>query len=138
MIRESLCKAKRVDNNEWIEGFYYKTWNYVDGKKQDIHYIINYEFGVSHEIQPETKCYFTYKYDINGAPIWENDIVKPLSNSFILQVVWNEEERDYLFKNLKGGYDFMIGKISELSSFARDKEVEIIGNIYKREFKKAC
>lgn len=26
-MREMLFKAKRIDNGEWIEGYYYQTWS---------------------------------------------------------------------------------------------------------------
>lgn len=125
-MREIICKAKRKDNGEWIEGYYC----YDTNDKPCIQALVTHEFK---EYDPKTLCWLTHMKDINGDEIWENDIIECLSNNFVLQVVWSDECQQFLFEILEGGYDFMIGKAYELSAVARDKKIKIVGNIFDEE-----
>ena len=130
-MRELLCKGKRKDNNEWFEGYYYKSWVCKNGKKYDVHMIHNYELDDAYEIEIDTLCQLTHMTDVNECKVWENDIVET-TNGFTLQVIWSDEYQEFLFKNLKGGYAFMKDLVSELSSFTRDKQFEVVGNVFDK------
>lgn len=72
-MREHRYKAKRLANNEWVEGYYWQNWC-------DNHFIrTTIEHGrimiKDYEIDPETLCEFTGEYDKKGNMIWEHDIV---------------------------------------------------------------
>ena len=128
-MRELLCKAKRKDNNEWFEGYYYKSWVCKNGKKYYVHMIHNYELDDAYEIEIDTLGQLTHMNDVNECKVWENDIVET-TNGFTLQVIWSDNYQEFLFKNLKGGYAFMKDLVSELSSFTKDKDIKIVGNIF--------
>ena len=129
-MREILFKAKEKTTNKWIEGYYYKSWGCNDGRMYDIHYIHNYDMDESYEIDINTLCQLTNMTDINGDKVWENDVIESLLNRFTLQVVWSDEHHDFLFKNIEGGYDFMIGKVYEFNSLRNSKNIKIVGNIF--------
>lgn len=76
-IRKIWFKAKRIDNKEWVKGFYIYNFD------MDQHYISigncyldDPERTKQYEVIPETLCQCTGIYDKNGEWVWENDIVK--------------------------------------------------------------
>lgn len=81
--REILFKGKRIDNGEWIEGYYCKrkTGHYDNvGFHDEYKDCIIVEFsdgGITwYDVDPSTICRYIGESDKNDQPIWENDIVE--------------------------------------------------------------
>lgn len=84
-MRSKICKAKRKDNKEWVEGYYFCMVH--DDKRHEHHFIIPIGADLSKgtpieqiqvEIDIDTLCDDTGLTDKNGRKIWENDIVHVL------------------------------------------------------------
>ena len=128
-MREILFKAKRLDNGEWVEGYYAKL-GYGNNTKHFIIQNVSLQEDISYfedvEIDIYTLCQYTGLTDNNGQKIWENDICEMVYDGVVntYVIVWDKDELD--FKGTNGKEDYG-GNFEYLGCC---EEIIVIGNIF--------
>ena len=135
-IENIKFKAKRLDNGEWVEGYYIKKPSYHQTPKGDVvedgedHLI----FGMTkndvqplcYEVDPSTVCQFTGLKDCKGKELFENDLIHFVGHKPIGKVIWSEEN-----------YAFMVASGNEplywLSEVLEIGKIAIVGNKFDKE-----
>lgn len=135
-MRDIRFKAKRIDNGEWVEGFYCKRkTRYYDniGFHDEYKNCIIVEFsdgGIDWcDVDPSTICQYTGLTDKNGRKIWENDIVKYTDMityaEKIDRIEWNETHASFVrLHKIKMGFQYL-----NIDEFIANR-CEVIGNIF--------
>lgn len=145
-IENIKFKAKSLDNQEWICGFFYKengnTYIIEDRQKESM-----LNRNIPYKVVPDTVCQFTGFHDKNGKEIYEGDMLwsdKEPSGIFPLDkdphmavVCWSEEHGVFYKMTFKDpeAREFQNPHRSchVLSRFIR--HYEVIGNIHEPEWK---
>ena len=122
-MREILFKAKRMDNGEWVEGYYIGPVSVLN-----VHEIcdIHDTTGTRLEVDPSTVCEYTGLTDKNGKKIFEGDILS--YNGSREPVIFNTDLRIPCFTTGIGS-----GSSTPLHPYKLSKRHFVIGNIYDGE-----
>lgn len=114
-------KAKRLDNNTWVEGYFYAECGntYIIEDRQSESMLNRNE---AHQVAPSTVCQFTGLKDTNDVPIFEGNIID------------FGGEGEVVFKD--GAFNVKFGKYTEclLSSLVKSKEsITVVGSEFDRK-----
>ena len=118
-IENIKFKAKRLDNGEWCEGYFYEengnTYIIENRQKESM-----LNRNVTYEVDPSTVCQFTGLKDKNGKDVWEGYYLKPINGSKAMKVIYKEGSFgfDTSYRGLRfhplAHYDIRAGKLVEL------------------------
>lgn len=117
-MREILFRGKRVDNGEWVYGFYANIPEHHIDKLSGKDYIVSINNGLLMEVISETVGQYTGLTDKNGKKIFEGDIVKNSRDVGLLY--YKEKNSAFTVKGWEYGYWLWHDK----------EDIEVIGNIY--------
>lgn len=125
MTREILFRAKRIDNDEWIQG---AALMLEDGTcKIATSCIVDTEqdallIATAYNVNPDTVSQYTGLTDQNGTKIFENDIVLVYGKAYTVE--WQEEAARFVVS--KDGAQFLFNSYWE-------SDLEVIGNIFDNQ-----
>ena len=130
-IENIKFKAKRLDNGEWCEGYFYEengnTYIIENRQKESM-----LNRNVTYEVDHSTVCQFTGMKDSEGNEIWEGDLVNErydiASIDNLYEVVYIEEEGNFAFKDIDNADNYQ--------PFVNLVDTFVVGNKFDKE--KAC
>lgn len=126
-MREILFRGKRVDNDEWVKGFYVKVLEHYKPEMSGKSYIISINNGISFEVIPETVGEYTGLKGKNGTKIFEGDIIRT-SGHYDKEIgVIRRGEYDVYSRFVFGGY-YCVDKTSALIDWTSSRSCEVVGN----------
>lgn len=114
-------KAKRLDNNTWVEGYFYAECGntYIIEDRQSESMLNRNE---AHQVDPSTVCQYTGLTDCKGKEIWEGDMIKSPYLENVVIVEWGDSLCGFKCVDDTGRINYSLRALVESSGWS------LIGN----------
>ena len=122
-LEDIKFKAKRLDNNQWVEGDLVK----LPKNQVGICYLDNLgdvEINVTLKVDPSTVCQYTGLIDENGVELYEGDYIKILDEERLIE--YNPVACGFILQETPAR---TMRSLDVLASYA----FEVIGNKFDKE-----
>lgn len=146
-MRTIKFKAKSIDNDEWVKGYFYKECDntyVIEDRQSESMLNRNHPYRVD----PSTVCQFTGFLDKNGKEIYEGDVLRsdeyPFScigdnklDNYYGIIGWGEDEASFYIMGKKNPKSSVRGISDGICDTITQKvmyDFEIVGNIYDPEW----
>lgn len=136
-MRDIEFRGKRIDNGEWVYGYYYKAKYYrIDDELCDyitVPHLNEYNVPSSnYVVDPSTIGQHTGLKDKNGTKIFEDDIVLVPYIDPIFKYKWDNTLSERAIIKYDDGMFYVeyMESGDKFTLFAMDGNMKIIGNIY--------
>lgn len=125
-IENIKFKAKRLDDNTWVEGYFYAECGnaYIIEDRQSESMLNKNE---AHQVDPSTVCQFTGLTDCEGNEIWEGDIISSPHFERVATVKWDDSLCGFKCSDVTGNINFLFTAIAHCSEWS------IVGNKFDKE-----
>lgn len=120
-MRDIIFRGQRVNDKEWVTGYYVNCHNPESEPHTTGHFIIEYP-DKWHEIYTSTIGQHTGLCDCNGTRIFEGDIVENDEEKYVVE--WSEHDARFVLSGETVEYDFD-------NFYGHD--LEVIGNVYENK-----
>lgn len=124
-IENIKFRAKRLDNGEWCEGYFYEENGnaYIIENRQKESMLNR---NVTYEVDPSTVCQFTGLTDCEGKEIWEGDIVEREIYDLFKGSIKVKAVIEYM-------YDAFVAIIDGMPYSLYFKYIKVIGNKFDKD-----
>ena len=103
MENRYLCRGKRIDNGEWVEG--YLSYPFCTKKGNESYYFYAKDSWGSYcrcVVDAATICQCTAMPDKNKKLVFEHDIVWDSDERKFLKIIWNQEDMCWNIEDADG------------------------------------
>lgn len=128
-IRTIKFKAKRLDNGEWVKGYFYEendnTYIIENRQKESM-----LNRNVTHKVDPSTVCQFTGAKDCDGTSIYEHDLLRSEKTDSTYEVVWNQGNSSFSLINTEVP---VLYPTNTMGRMLHNRRLKVIGNKFDKE-----
>lgn len=124
-LRSIRFKAKRLDNGEWVCGYFYEendnTYIIENRQKESM-----LNRNITYEVDPSTVCQYTGLADCEGKELFEHDLIHFVGFTHTAEVIWSECNYAFMVAS-ENKHSYWLSDVPEIG------KIERVGNKFDKE-----